>query len=234
MIKILDVFYKKSFKIKLNIYGNEFHKRAVIVGLAIFCAGALLAINDYKSQFSYGYSLLLILMIAFPQMSSMFYRETLKHFLNLSVIRKQYYLENIFIILISSSVTSVIFSIAIMINKIAFHRQQIICFWYEFSSVNFISIIQILILNFAIITVVYMLANLIAIICIGKGNIYGFASLILTGLLILDMFFGENFNLFKGFTTYNKSYMLYLLSLIAVVFLEYHAGKKMFMKKDID
>lgn len=234
MIKILDGFNKKSFKIKLNIYCDEFRKRAVIVGLSIFCAGALLAINNYKSQFSYGYSLLLILMLAFPQISSMFYRENLKHFLNLRVIRKQYYLENIFIILISSSVTSIIFSIAIMINKIVFHRQQIICFWYKFSSVNFISIIEILILNFAILTVVYMLANLIAIICIDKGNIYGFASLIVTGLMLLDMFFGKNFNLFKGFITYNKSYMLYLLSVLAVAFLEYYAGKKIFMKKDID
>lgn len=234
MIKIWGEFDKKSFKIKLNIYSNEFEKRVVIIVLAILSASGLLIINDNKNQFCYGYCLLLVLILAFPQMSSIFYRETLKHFLNLRFIRKQYYLENILIILMISSITSIIFSISIMINKIAFHRQQIICFWYKFYSVNFISIIEILILNFAILTVVYMLANLISIICISKGNIYGFATLILMGLLLLDMFFGRKFNISIDFTTYNKSYSLYLIGLLIVGFLEYYIGKKLFMKKDID
>lgn len=230
-------FDRRKFKIKIDIYFRQYYERSILLGIAILCMSMNIALQkgaQYINQFACGYSIILLLNISVSQMSSI-YGEILKCFSRLNFNRKQYYLENALLILIASGITSIAFFIAIMINKIIFNRQQLVCFWYQFQAANFISIIQIIILNFAIFIAIYMLGNLISIMCIGKKNIYAFILIGLLALVLVDVFWdGKLFNFLIGFTTYNKSYLLYLLSLLAVAFLEYYAGKKVFMKKDID
>lgn len=238
MIKILSEFDKRKFKIKLHVQLSKVI--LILIAICLLSIGAVIALDtDYKNQFACVYSAVLLLMISFAQIQTAFYGEVLKCFSRLNFSRKQYYSENILLLLAASGTTSVVISIAIMINKIAYNREQVICFWYRFSRVDFISITQIIILNFVIVTVIYFLANLIAIICIGKARQYNFATIILIltiiSLCVANTFWkGNYFNIMSGFIEYNKSYGLYLIGLLLIAFLEYYIGKKMFMKKDID
>lgn len=233
----MNRFDRKKFKIKLDIYFRQYSEKPILLGIAILCMSIITARQNgtnYINQFAYGYSIIILLTMAVSQMSSI-YGEFLRGFSKLNFTRKQYYLENIVLVLMTSGITTIAFFIAIMVNRNIFNRQQLVCFWYQFQSIDFISAIEIIILNFAFFIVIYMLGNLISVMCIGKKNVYAFILLGLFALVFVDILWdGKLFDFLIGFTACNKSYSLYLTGLLITAFGEYYIGKKLFMKKDID
>ncbi|WP_234117369.1 hypothetical protein [Clostridium hydrogenum] len=230
---------KRKLKIKMDMYYRDYSIQLILLGGLLLISSLMAAIQHgvrYENQYTYAYVAGIILFTAFSHISIL-YGRILNYSVKWSFNRKQYYHENILIILIVSIITGTTFFVGVMINQVIHSRKSVICFWYKFNEVKFLSIGEMLILVLAVFSMIYMLANLIVVFSVVKKSVRLIATIIACIIVVASVFLGDsnkNFYPFIWFIRHNAYYILYLGLIVIFTIIEYWLGKKIFMKVDIN
>lgn len=246
-----------KFQLKLY-YGDKLRKYytafiCIVFGIAVGIGNENLSYDlsfHKKSFYSNENELLFCIFMYFIAIVvgySELYKDNFKYYMDIGFTRKKYYLGNSIICLINSFFTSIICYLAFIVaayflDKIYLAeglKNYVQFFGFKFSRLEIVSALEILVLSFIVITVINMLANLIAVSSMisikNRINVIpSIVSIVFTAFYVWNIYLPVEFNrAFEKFININNNYILYMLALAATVALEYILGKNLILKVDI-